>query len=251
MSVFGYVSPEQAQKDKADYARKNIARGRPLVGLSLAEGVLLIAENKSRNLHKLGEIYDRIAFGGVGKYNEFDQLRQSGIRVADSKGYLYSREDVDGRGLANAYGHAIGQVFTHDLKPLEVEILIAEVGFSQDDDRLFHILYDGNVFDEEGFAVLGGDADAIAERLKQSYDASASVGEALSTVVRALHPEDTPISAAELEAAILERKTNGRCFRRLSDEEEASLLAALPPAAPAPTEAAGDEESTNDSGDAS
>ena len=170
MSVFGYVSPEQAQKDKADYARKNIARGRPLVGLSLAEGVLLIAENKSRNLHKLGEIYDRIAFGGVGKYNEFDQLRQSGIRVADSKGYMYSREDVDGRGLANAYGHAIGQVFTHDLKPLEVEILIAEVGFSQDDDRLFHILYDGNVFDEEGFAVLGGDADAIAERLKQSYD---------------------------------------------------------------------------------
>ena len=237
MSVFGYVSPEQAQKDKADYARKNIARGRPLVGLSLAEGVLLIAENKSRNLHKLGEIYDRIAFGGVGKYNEFDQLRQSGIRVADSKGYMYSREDVDGRGLANAYGHAIGSVFTHELKPLEVEILIAEVGFTQEDDRLFHILYDGNVFDEDGFAVLGGDADAIAERLKESYDGSAPVGDALGAVVKALHPEDPQITAAELEVAILERKAGGRCFRRLTDEEEAALLAALPPAAPAAADA--------------
>jgi proteasome alpha subunit len=249
VSVFGYVSPEQAQKDKADYARKNIARGRPLVGLSLAEGVLLIAENKSRNLHKLGEIYDRIAFGGVGKYNEFDQLRQSGIRVADSKGFMYSREDVDGRGLANSYGHYVGQVFTHELKPLEVEILIAEVGFSQEDDRLFHILYDGNVFDEDGFAVLGGDADAIADRLKQTYDGSASIGDALAAVVRALRPEEPTITDSELEVGILERKTAGRCFRRLTDEEEASLLAAVPAEPPAAAEA--ETESPTDSPDAS
>lgn len=70
MSMFGYIAPEQAQKDKADFARKGIARGRSLVGMSFTDGVLLCAENKSRNLHKLGEIYDHIGFAGVGKYNE-------------------------------------------------------------------------------------------------------------------------------------------------------------------------------------
>ena len=232
MSVFGYVAPEQAQKDKADFARKGIARGRSLVGMSFTGGVLLCAENKSRNLHKLGEIYDHIAFAGVGKYNEFDQLRQAGIRSADLKGYQYSREDVDARSLANGYAQLIGQVFTHEMKPLEVEILVAEVGVEQDQDQLFHILYDGTVVDEDGTSVLGGDADALAERLASTYDRSADLTGALKTAVAALGGPDRKLGAADLEVALLERGSTRRCFRRIRDQELADLLgpsAAVPP----------------------
>jgi proteasome alpha subunit len=233
MSVFGYVAPEQAQKDKADFARKGIARGRSLVGMSFTGGVLLCAENKSRNLHKLGEIYDHIAFAGVGKYNEFDQLRQAGIRSADLKGYQYSREDVDARSLANGYAQLIGQVFTHEMKPLEVEILVAEVGVRQEEDQLFHILYDGTVVDEEGTSVLGGDADALAERLSSTYDSSAGLDDALKTAVAALAGPDRTLGSADLEVAILERGAVRRCFRRIRD---GALVDLLGPAADAPPE---------------
>jgi len=233
MSVFGYVAPEQAQKDKADFARKGIARGRSLVGMSFTGGVLLCAENKSRNLHKLGEIYDHIAFAGVGKYNEFDQLRQAGIRSADLKGYQYSREDVDARSLANGYAQLIGQVFTHEMKPLEVEILVAEVGVDQDQDQLFHILYDGTVVDEDGTSVLGGDADALADRLSSTYDRGADIGEALRVAVAALGGPDRTLGKADLEVALLERSLKRRCFRRIRDQELTDLLG---PAASAPPE---------------
>ncbi len=231
--MFGYVAPEQAQKDKADFARKGIARGRSLVGMSFTGGVLLCAENKSRNLHKLGEIYDRIAFAGVGKYNEFDQLRQAGIRSADLKGYQYSREDVDARSLANGYAQLIGQVFTHEMKPLEVEILVAEVGVDQDADQLFHILYDGTVVDEDGTSVLGGDADALADRLSSTYDRSADVGTALRTAVAALAGPERTLGKADLEVALLERGAMRRCFRRIRDQELSDLLG---PEASAPPE---------------
>ena len=234
MSVFGYVSPEQAQKDKADFARKGIARGRSLVGMSFTGGVLLCAENKSRNLHKLGEIYDHIAFAGVGKYNEFDQLRQAGIRSADLKGYQYSREDVDARSLANGYAQLIGQVFTHEMKPLEVEILVAEVGVAQDDDQLFHILYDGTVVDEDGTSVLGGDADALADRLGSTYDRGADLRGALGTAVAALAGPDRTLGSADLEVALLERTAARRCFRRIRDGELAELLGPLAAAEPEP-----------------
>jgi proteasome alpha subunit len=233
MSMFGYVAPEQAQKDKADFARKGIARGRSLVGMSFTGGVLLCAENKSRNLHKLGEIYDHIAFAGVGKYNEFDQLRQAGIRSADLKGYQYSREDVDARSLANGYAQLIGQVFTHEMKPLEVEILVAEVGARQEDDQLFHILYDGTVVDEDGTSVLGGDADALAERLSSTYDRSADLRDALRTAVAALGGPDRTLGAADLEVALLERGSTRRCFRRVRNGDLADLLG---PAADVPPE---------------
>jgi proteasome alpha subunit len=238
--MFGYVAPEQAQKDKADFARKGIARGRSLVGMSFTGGVLLCAENKSRNLHKLGEIYDHIAFAGVGKYNEFDQLRQAGIRSADLKGYQYSREDVDARSLANGYAQLIGQVFTHEMKPLEVEILVAEVGVRQEDDQLFHILYDGTVVDEDGTSVLGGDADALAERLSSTYNRSSDVREALRTAVAALGGPDRTLGAADLEVAVLERGATRRCFRRIRDGDLADLLGttadAPPEAGPATAE---------------
>src|SRR6202045_658824 len=137
-----YVSPEQVMNDKAQYARKGIARGRSLCGMAYDEGILLAAENPSEVLHKISEIYDRIAFAGVGKYSEFDALRRAGVQFADVRGYQYSREDVDARSLANAYAQVLTQVFTHDIKPLEVEILVAEVGDASAEDQLFRILFD-------------------------------------------------------------------------------------------------------------
>ena len=227
MSMPYYVPAEQWMKDKADYARKGIARGRAMVGLTFADGVLLVAENHSRTLHKVSEIYDRIAFAGVGKYNEFDQLRIAGIRSADIRGYSFSREDVDARSLANGYAQMLGHVFTHDAKPMEVEILVAEIGASNDpdDDRLFHILYDGTVMDEENFSVLGGDADAIGTRMKEKYVASSTRADALKIAMGALSGPDRTLAMKELEVAELHRGNGRRAFRRIEGDELAALLA--------------------------
>src|ERR1700688_4350287 len=161
MSLPFYVAPEQFMKDKADFARKNIARGRPLVATVYADGIVICAENASKTLHKVSEIYDRIAFAGVGKYNEFDQLRVAGVRHADTKGFAFSREDVDARSLANLYAQFLGQVFTHEMKPLEVEVLVAELGTEQRLDQLYHIAYEGTITDEDRYAVLGGETATI------------------------------------------------------------------------------------------
>jgi proteasome alpha subunit len=190
------------------------------------EGILLAAENSSPALHKISEIYDRIAFAGVGRFNEFDQLRMAGVRHADTKGYAYSREDVDARSLANLYAQFLGQVFTHELKPLEVEILVAELGAGEDGDQFYHLLYDGSVADEERFAVLGGDADAIAERLKASFRRDWDLHEALRAAVSALAGPDRTLGAAELEVAVLARANGRRAFRRLTQEELAAALEA-------------------------
>src|SRR5581483_7179996 len=164
-----YVSPEQVMKDRADYARKGIARGRSLLALSATERIVIVAENASRTLYKISEIYDHIAFAGVGKYNEFEMLRIAGVRQADVKGYSFAREDVNARSLANAYAQTLGQVFTHEMKPYEVEILVAQVGASPADDELFQILYDGVVNDKEGFTVLGGQAEVVTDALQERY----------------------------------------------------------------------------------
>jgi proteasome alpha subunit len=226
MSMPYYVSPEQVMKDRADYARKGIARGRSLAGLSYEGGIVLVAENHSRTLHKVSEIYDRIAFAGVGRYNEFDQLRIAGVRAADMRGYSYSREDVDARSLANSYAQMLGQVFTHEMKPLEVEILVAEVGWSDPaDDRMFHLLYDGTVMDEQGFTVLGGDAETISGRLKESYKAALPLAAAIKLAVVAIAGPDRTLGEPELEVAVLERSTQGRTFRRIENEDLIPLLA--------------------------
>ncbi len=219
-----YVAPEQMMKDRADYARKGIARGRAMVALQYADGILLVAENPSNTLRKVSEIYDRIAFAGVGKYNEFDQLRRFGVRNADVKGYSYSRDDVEARSLANDYAQILGQTFTHELKPLEVEILVAEVGVEPGDDQLFHILYDGTLVDEQGTSVLGGDAEAIAERLASSWSASHSLDQALPVAVKALAGPDRELSADEIEVAVLSRRNGRRCFARLDDADVESIL---------------------------
>jgi proteasome alpha subunit len=224
MSMPFYVAPEQVMKDRADYARKGIARGRALIGLRYDEGIVIVAENPSNTLRKVSEIYDRIAFAGVGKYNEFDQLRQAGVRNADVKGFQFSREDVNAQSLASWYGQVINQIFTHDMKPLEVEILIAEVG-SGGPDALYHILYDGTILDEAQSTVLGGDSEAIAARMDESFTEGWDVAGALKAAVAALSGPERSIPAADLEVALLERDSERRSFRRLGDDEVTSLLA--------------------------
>ena len=226
MSMPYYVAPEQVMKDRADYARKGIARGRAMVAVRYSDGVALVAENPSNTLRKISEIYDRIAFAGVGKYNEFDQLRVAGVRAADLKGYQYSRDDVDARGLANQYAQILGQVFTHEMKPMEVEILVAEVGYGSDDYQLFHILYDGTVMDERRYSVLGGDAEAIAGRLNESYTDELVQADAVKVATAALGGTERTLGADDLEVAVLARSNGRRCFRRLTDAEVAQILGA-------------------------
>jgi proteasome alpha subunit len=221
-----YVSPEQVMKDRADYARKGIARGRSLVALESTDGIVIVAENPSRTLFKISEIYDRIAFAGVGKYNEFEMLKIAGVRHADLKGFSYSREDVNARSLANAYAQTLGQVFTHEMKPYEVEILVAQVGTTPADDELFHILYDGTVMDEEGFTVLGGQADSIATTLESRFQEGLARGAAIqlgASVLATGNGEALP--AAQLEVAVLERAPAGRAFHRIRGADLEAALA--------------------------
>jgi proteasome alpha subunit len=234
MSMPFYVAPEQWMKDKADFARKGIARGRALSALLYDDGILICAENSSTTLRKISEIYDRIAFAGAGKYNEYDRLRISGVRHADLKGYSFSREDVDAQSLANAYAQMLGDVFTHEVKPMEVEILVAEVGATPTDDRLFHILYDGTVVDETGFTVLGGEADAISDRLKATYQAGLGLAEALRAAVAALAGDRT-LAADELEVAVLARSNGRRAFQRLTRAKVAEALGVAEESPPSDT----------------
>jgi len=224
MTMPFYVAPEQVMKDRADYARKGIARGRSLAAVVHDDGILICAENQSNTLRKVSEIYDRIAFAGVSKYNEFDSLRIAGVRHADLKGYSFSREDVDARSLANQYAQILGQIFTHEMKPMEVEILVAEVGEEPAGDQLFHILYDGTVVDEADFTVLGGDSEAIAGRLGEAWGEGLSLDDALRAATSALAGPDRSLTASDLEVAVLSRTNGRRAFRRLEGEELTGLL---------------------------
>jgi proteasome alpha subunit len=225
MSMPFYVAPEQVMKDRADYARKGIARGRSAVAVLYAAGICIVAENTSSTLRKVSEIYDRIAFAGVGKYNEFDQLRIAGVRHADLKGYSFSREDVDARSLANAYAQMLGQIFTHEMKPMEVEILVAEVGEAAEGDQIFHILYDGSVVDEDRFSAIGGDAEAIGGRLEEAWQPEMALEDAIRAAVSALAGPERTLAPDELEVAVLDRGNGRRAFRRLDDDTLAAALA--------------------------
>ena len=223
MAMMPYVSPEQAMKDRADYARKGISRGRSVVAVEYDNGVLFVAENPSATLHKTSEIYDRIAFAAVGKYNEFEQLRVAGIRLADVKGYQYAREDVTGRTLANAYANALGAAFTESTKPFEVELLVAEV--TADAVELYHILYDGSITDEDGFVAIGGSADALNTRVKEGYRPGMNRDEALRLARETLGAaDDRPIDGARLEVAGLDRTRGRRKFFRMTEDAVAAAL---------------------------
>ncbi|MEM8620505.1 MAG: proteasome subunit alpha [Actinomycetota bacterium] len=214
MSMPFYVAPEQMMKDRADYARKGIARGRALVAVRFVDGVVILAENASQTLRKISEIYDRIAFAGVGRYNEFDQLRVAGVRAADLKGFQYSRDDVDARSLANSYAQMLGSIFTHEMKPMEVEILVAEVGHEAAGDQMFHILYDGTVVDERDYAAIGGDAETIRTRLADSWTDGLDRSAAIAVGTAALAGSDRDIVPSDLEVAELSRNNGRRCFHR-------------------------------------
>ena len=240
MSMPFYVSPEQVIKDKADYARKGIARGRSVVVLQYAGGLLFVAENRSRALHKISEIYDRIAFAAVGKYNEFESLRRAGIQLADLRGYSYDRADVSGLSLANAYATTLGTVFTEQPKPYEVELCVAEVAKPGRDtpSQLYRIGYDGSVVDETRFLVMGGHTDAITTALAESFEPGLELAAALRVAVDALStPVSAPagnggdataapreLTAADLEVAVLDRTRPRRAFRRLGHDEVSTLL---------------------------
>jgi proteasome alpha subunit len=240
MSMPFYVSPEQLMKDRADFARKGIARGRSVVAVQYADGVLFVSENPSQALHKVSEIYDRIAFAAVGRYNEFENLRIAGVRLADMRGYAYDRRDVTGRGLANAYAQTLGTIFSSGgEKPYEVEIFVAEIGEAAPDDQIYRLTYDGQVADEHGFAVMGGAADVVAGYLEERYVEGASLEEALRLAVAALgHSEtsDRVIPDEDLEVAVLDRtRAQPRKFSRIGPHRLESLLGTRrPPSAPQP-----------------
>jgi len=219
-----YVSPEQLMQDRADYARKGISRGRSLAAVEYQGGIALVAENASSTLRKVSEIYDRIAFGGVGRYNEFDQLRIAGVRYAELKGYQYSREDVDARSLANQYAQMLGQIFTHEMKPMEVEIVVAEID-SNGAPELYRIQYDGTVADEQHWCCIGGDSEAVLDRLSDGWSQDLDRDAAVRLAVTALAGTDRSISAEELEVAVLATGNGRRCFVRLEDAETEALLA--------------------------
>ncbi|WGY04707.1 proteasome subunit alpha [Nocardioides sp. QY071] len=229
MSTPFYVSPEQLMKDRADFARKGIARGRSLAAVQYADGVLLVTENPSQALHKVSELYDRLAFAAVGRYNEFENLRIAGVRLADMRGYAYDRRDVTGRGLANAYAQTLGTIFSSGgEKPYEVEIFVAEVGATAADDQIYRLTYEGRVADEHGFAVMGGDSETVSSYLSEHYTAGASLAEALTVAVAALGHTgdgDRVIPVEDLEVAVLDRtRTQPRKFSRLRPTRVAELL---------------------------
>jgi proteasome alpha subunit len=207
-------------KDRAEYARKGIARGRSIVAVEFVDGVLVLAENPSGTLQKIGEIYDRIAFAGVGKYNEFEALRVAGIRHADLKGYAYARSDVTAKGLANAYSQTLGHVFTQEVKPYEVEIMIAEVGPEPEGNRIFRVTYDGTLYDEREVAAIGGDDEALVASLQEAYREGAPLQEALGWAKAAFQSlADRTLAPADWEAAVVDRSLGRRTFRRLTPEE--------------------------------
>jgi proteasome alpha subunit len=222
-----YVAPEQMMKDRSDYARKGIARGRPVVGLEYADGILFIADNPSTHLYKISEIYDRIAFAAVGKYSEFENLRIAGVRLADMRGYSYGRDDVTAKSLANAYSQGLSNIFTQEMKPYEVEILVAQVGERPEDNELFHILYDGSVTDEDGYVAMGGESETVASRLKDGYRPGLSLAEALRLGTDSITVQNgEQVESSRLEVALLDRTRPRRKFRRLPDEEVGSILQA-------------------------
>ncbi|GAB1641105.1 proteasome subunit alpha [Krasilnikovia sp. MM14-A1259] len=229
MAMQFYASPEQVQRDRSEYARKGIARGRSAVVLTYEGGILLVAENLT-SLRKISEIYDKIGFAAVGRYNEFENLRRAGVRMADLNGFSYDRRDVTGRGLANAYTQTLGAIFTETQKPYEVEICVAQVGVTAEADELYRITYDGSVMDEPGFMAMGGQSEAIANVLRERHDVTADLGAALKLAVEALgsvggeNGANRELGASQLEVAVLDRRRKGRAFRRIAGAALITLL---------------------------
>ena len=218
MTIPFYVAPEQLVRDKAEFARKGIARGRSIVAVDYADGVLILAENPSTALHKISEVYDRIAFAGVGRYNEFETLRKAGIRQADLMGYLYSRDDVTAMGLATAFSQTLGVIFIRDPKPYEVEILLAEISEDGTEHRLYRITYDGTLFDERKYVAIGGKAEQLTDALEDLWTEGMSLQQAYETGIEAFRRAEGR-EGEGWEVAVLEAQNGRRSFRRLDPSE--------------------------------
>src|ERR1700741_887074 len=228
MSVPYFISPEQAMRERSELARKGIARGRSVIALAYSGGVLFVAENPSRSLQKVSELYDRVGFAAVGRFNEFDNLRRGGIQFADTRGYAYDRRDVTGRQLANVYAQTLGTIFTEQAKPYEVELCVAEVAHFGEtkSPELYRITYDGSINDEPHYVVMGGTTDPISTALKDSYEENATLAEAVGIAVKALEAATTSngagstepktLGVATLEVAILDQNRPRRAFRRIT-----------------------------------
>lgn len=228
MSVPFYVSPDQIMRDKADFARKGIARGRSVIVLQYDDGIAFVAENPSRALHKISELYDRIGFAAVGKYNEFEGLRVAGVRLADLRGYSYDRSDVTGRSLANAYAQTLGTIFTEAPKPFEVELVVAEVGTSAADDQIYRLMFDGSVADERGYVAMGGSAEPITSALAAAWAPDLTLEAAVRLAVRLLgeHGDESAraMQPTQIEAAVLDRRRPRRAFVRLGQARLSEIL---------------------------
>jgi proteasome alpha subunit len=235
MTMPYYASPEQLMRDRSEYARKGISRGRSVAVVTYADGVLFIAENPSSTLHKVGELYDRIGFAAVGRYSEFESLRVAGVRLADVRGYSYNRRDVTGRVIANAYAQTLGAIFTEQMKPYEVELCVAEVGDTPDLDQLYRLTFDGSVVDEPDFVVMGGQAEAVSGHLREGWSPGMSLADALAVGVRALSAVSpvtagagnggpSRLTAQQLEVAVLDRRRPKRAFRRVVGAALRALL---------------------------
>jgi proteasome alpha subunit len=250
-----YVSPEQQMRDKASYAQQGVARGRSCVALQYADGILMVAPNASKALHKISELYDRIAFAAVGRYNEYENLRKAGVTYADIIGYQFDRSDVTARGIANYYAQELGRIFIESNKPFEVELVVAEVGDQPDDDQIYRITFDGSVTDESGYVAFGGDVGKVSAVLKERYSEGMTLGEAFGAAFAALSALSAPsssgggasssssgsatsagtaapgngggaeLAASQLEVAILERSRDHRKFRRIRAARLEELLA--------------------------
>ena len=257
MSMPFYASAEQIMRDRSEFARKGISRGRSVVVSTYADGVLFVTENASSALHKVSEIYDRIGFAAVGKYPEFESLRVAGIRLADLRGYSYDRRDVTARALANAYAQTLGSIFTEQQKPYEVELCVAEVGESAEQDQLYRLTYDGTIVEEPEFMVMGGQADALATELKATFRAGGSLADALGVAVRGLGSVGASdggrraLAADQLEVAVLDRTRGTRKFRRITGLALTELLpvaqAGDEPAEPAAADTPPHDETTDES----
>ena len=230
MNMPFYVSPEQLMKDRADFARKGISRGRSVAVVQYLDGIVFVAENPSKALHKISEIYDRIGFAAVGRYNEFENLRIAGVRLADLRGYSYDRRDVTGRALANAYAQTLGTIFSSGgEKPYEVELFVAEVGSGPTTDQIYRLTYDGSVADVQGYAVMGGQSEQVETHLGEHYTEGLDLAAAVRLAAVSLGQDATPARAldpGQLEVAVLDRtRTQPRKFKRLSEDVVAAALA--------------------------
>jgi proteasome alpha subunit len=241
MTMPYYASPEQLMRDRSEYARKGISRGRSVAVLTYADGVLFIAENPSSTLHKVGELYDRIGFAAVGRYSEFESLRVAGVRLADVRGYSYNRRDVTGRVIANAYAQTLGEIFTQQTKPFEVELCVAEVGDSPENDQLYRLTFDGSIVDEPDFVVMGGQADSVTGHLRENFHSGMGLSDALEVGIRALSAVSpvtagatnggpTRLTGAQVEVAVLDRRRPKRAFRRITGLALRTLLGDESPA---------------------